>query len=76
VCLAVTGRVVSVDGDDAIVTLAGRDRRVSRVLEPETSAGDWVSVGMGWIFRRLTTAEAEELLDLEALAATPGDGPR
>jgi hydrogenase maturation factor len=81
-CLAVTGRVVSAEGDAAIVTIAGRNRSVSRVLEPESSTGDWVSVGMGWILRRLTPAEAERLLVLEAelepslatlTAAPPGE---
>jgi hydrogenase maturation factor len=66
-CLAVTGRVLSVEGDVAIVTIAGRHHSVSRVLEPDTAAGDWVSVAMGWIFRRLTPAEADRLLELEAV---------
>jgi len=63
-CLALTGRVLAVSGDEATVQVAGRRLVASRLLVPDAGAGDWVTVGAGWLLARLTDAEAADQLAL------------
>ncbi|HEX2626311.1 MAG TPA: HypC/HybG/HupF family hydrogenase formation chaperone [Candidatus Limnocylindrales bacterium] len=61
-CISYPGRVLAVDGANAIVDTNGRQRRASTMLLPDAAAGDWVVVGAGSILRRLTTSEAALLI--------------
>ena len=63
-CVAQIGRVTAVTEDTATVEVDGRIRTVSRILVPEAAAGDWVTVGAGWILERLDSIEAGQLLAL------------
>lgn len=57
-CISYPGRVVALEGPNAVVDSAGRRRRATTLLVPDTQVGDWVMVGAGSILRRLDAAEA------------------
>ena len=63
-CISYPGRVLAIDGTNAVVETDGRTRRASTVLVPDASAGDWVMVGAGSILRRLDDLEAASLIRL------------
>ena len=65
-CLALIGQVLDVTGDPeaTIVEIGGRRRQASRALVSGLEPGDWVTVGAGWILRRLEPSEANELRTL------------
>ena len=75
-CVSAAGRVISIesDGDVARVEVGGRIRPASLWLEPNAAAGDWVEVGAGVVLRRISDAEAAELIALTG-ALTEGDVP-
>jgi hydrogenase expression/formation protein HypC len=69
-CIAFPGRVIELDGPDAIVEIEGRRRRASLLVVPDASPGDWVLLGAGTVLRRLDHAEALEIA--QTLAAATG----
>lgn len=62
-CLAVPGRILQCEADDALVDLQGNRVRISRVLTPDTSPGDWVLVHAGFAIATVDEAEALETWD-------------
>ena len=52
-CLAVPAHLVQHDGNEGIVDLHGNQVRVSTLLVPEASVGDWVLVHAGFAIQRL-----------------------
>ncbi len=62
-CLAVPGKVIECDGDEAVVDLQGNRLRVSKVLTPDVRAGGWVLVHAGFSISTLDEAEAKETWD-------------
>jgi hydrogenase expression/formation protein HypC len=46
-CLAIPGRVISIDGMGAKVELGGVERKVSLQLVPEARQGDYILVHAG-----------------------------
>ena len=78
-CLAVPALIVSIEGQEAEVDLAGARRRVGLQLVPEARVGDYVLVHTGFAINVLDAVEAEETLRLlDELAASydasPGSG--
>ena len=57
-CISYPGRVVALDGSNAVVATMGQARRASTLLLPDTVVGEWVMVGAGSILRRLDVEEA------------------
>jgi hydrogenase expression/formation protein HypC len=75
-CITVPGRVLAVDGADAIVDIDGRTRRATRLLVPEVRPGDWVIVGSGAVLRRLRAAEATAIVaSIQDARGDTGDHP-
>jgi hydrogenase expression/formation protein HypC len=79
VCLAIPARVVELlDGDDAVVELAGVRKRISLALVDGIGVGNYVIVHVGYALTRLDPDEAQRTLDafVEAgmLAAAPAIG--
>ncbi len=82
-CLAVPGRIESVEGEDALERLGSVDfggvrREVLLAFVPEAGPGDWVLVHVGIAISRIDEREAERVLDelasidaLEAVGETP-----
>lgn len=62
-CLAVPGKVMSCDGADALVDMQGNRVRISRVLTPAATPGDWVLVHAGFAITTLDEADALETWD-------------
>ncbi len=76
-CLAIPGRIVSVDSSDpaqpvAQVDFEGQLKTVSLLYEPEATVGDYVIVQSGFATRRVDTAEALEALALARETTTDG----
>jgi hydrogenase expression/formation protein HypC len=76
-CLAIPGRVLSIDGDDpmercARVDFGGVRRDVQLAFLPETEPGDWVLVHVGFAISRIDPDEADRVLTLlESLGDAP-----
>jgi hydrogenase expression/formation protein HypC len=63
-CLAVPMRVVSVDGQDAIVEQSGVSRRARTDMVPDVLVGDYVLVHAGFAIAMVQEDEAMETLAL------------
>lgn len=69
-CLAIPGLVKNIQDSFAEVDMGGIEVRVSMVLTPDASEGDYVIVHAGFAIAVLDRAEAEETLRiLEGFAA-------
>ncbi len=62
-CLAIPGKVVSVEGKDAEVDFGGVLRRVNISLV-EVKPGDWVVVHAGFAIETMDEDEAKETLSM------------
>ena len=60
-CLTLPGEIVAIDGDDAVVRVDGRLRRVSILPLPDAAIGDRVIVAAGAVMARLDPDEADEI---------------
>jgi hydrogenase expression/formation protein HypC len=62
-CLAIPGKVVSIDGDNADIDFGGviKQTNVSMV---EAKVGDWVVIHAGFAIEIMDDEEAEETLKL------------
>lgn len=63
-CLAIPARVISVEGDQAVVDIGGNRQGVNLSLLENVSPGDYVLVHVGFAIQKYDQREAEELLDL------------
>jgi hydrogenase expression/formation protein HypC len=77
-CLAVPGRIVSVDGEGIYrtgkVDFGGVRKDVSLACVPEAERGDWVIVHVGLALSRLDEEEAAWTLEhLRQIAEQPGE---
>lgn len=62
-CLAVPGKVLSIEGDKAEVDFGGLTRKVNISLV-DTQPGGWVVVHAGFAIQTMDEEEAKETLDL------------
>lgn len=65
-CLAVPGRILSIEGDDPVlragrVDFAGTVKRVNLSYVPEASVGDYVLVHVGFAISTVDEAEARQV---------------
>jgi hydrogenase expression/formation protein HypC len=65
-CLAVPGRIVSIEGDDPIlragrVDFAGIVKRVNLSYVPDATVGDYVLVHVGFAISTVDEAEARQV---------------
>jgi hydrogenase maturation factor len=65
-CRSTVGRVLAIDGGDAIVTFDGVERRASTLLVPDLVPGDLVLIGLGTVLGRVSASDLDELRSLEA----------
>jgi len=68
-CLAIPGKVISIEGDRAKVDFGGVRREINISLV-DTSIGDYVIVHAGFAIEILDQEEAEKTLDLIREIAT------
>ena len=59
-CLAVPGKIVERDGEEAVVDLQGSRLKISVLLAPEANVGDWVLVHAGFAITQIEEADALE----------------
>ncbi len=62
-CLAVPGKVTSIDGNQADVDFGGVVRKVNVSLV-EAAVGEWVVVHAGFAIEKMDEEEAKETLEL------------
>lgn len=67
-CLAVPGRILSIEGDDPLlrsgrVDFAGIQKRVNLSYVPEAAVGDFVLVHVGFAISLVDEAEAAQVLE-------------
>ncbi len=63
-CLSIPGKVISVDGDKAVVSVGGTQYETSLQLLEEVNVGDYVLMHTGFAIQKLSEEEAEETLRL------------
>ncbi len=65
-CLAIPGRVVSIEGRTARVEFGGVARDLAIDLLPDLAAGEWILAHAGFVIQRMDAEEAAETLRLVA----------
>lgn len=65
-CLAIPAEILSIDGDNAVVSVGDVKKTVSLALVDGVHIGDYVLVHVGYALERLDPAEAERTLALFA----------
>ena len=61
-CLAIPAKILSIDGDLALVELGGITRKASLALTPEARVGDYVIVHTGYAISIMDEEAAQETL--------------
>ncbi len=59
-CLAVPGKIIKREADEAVVDLHGSQIAVSAALVPDAGLGDWVLIHAGFAIQQLSCTDAEE----------------
>jgi len=67
-CLAVPGKIVSIEGDDPIlrsarVSFGGVIKQVNLAYVPEAKIGDWVLVHVGFALNTIDEEEASQVFE-------------
>lgn len=74
-CVAVPGRVLSIEGRSARVDFGGVERELAMDLVPGAGVGDWVLAHAGFAIQQLDEGEAQETLalfaEMEAMGVDP-----
>lgn len=73
-CLAIPAEVVTIEGDNAQVSLGGVKKEVSLALVDGVSVGDYVLVHVGYAINTISPEEAEKTLQLFAQAGMLEEG--
>lgn len=63
-CLAIPAKVLSIDGDNAMIELGGTEREASLMLLEGVSVGDWVIVHAGFAIEKLSEEDAAQTFAL------------
>ena len=63
-CLAIPALVLSIDWEEAIVSIEGVRREISTQLTPEAEAGDYVLLHAGFSISILDETEALKTLEM------------
>ncbi len=63
-CLSIPGKVLSIDGDKAIVSVGGTNYETSLQLLDDVKVGDYVLLHTGFAIEKIDEKEAEETLQL------------
>lgn len=64
-CLAVPSKIISIEGNRAVVDVYGAQREISILLmENELEIGDYVLVHAGFAIQKLDEEDAKERIDM------------
>jgi len=67
-CLAIPAEIISIDGDNARVSLAGIHKEISLALVENIQVGDYVLIHVGYALNKISVEEAEATLKIFAEA--------
>ena len=62
-CLAIPGKVISIDGNTAMVDYGGVRKKASLLVLPEVKVGDMIMVHAGFAIAKVSEQEAQETID-------------
>jgi hydrogenase expression/formation protein HypC len=63
-CLAVPAKIVSIEGEEALVDVMGNQRPANMAMLPEARQGDYVLLHAGFAITLLSPEEADESLKI------------
>jgi hydrogenase expression/formation protein HypC len=63
-CLGIPSKIVSIDGDNAVVSVGGTEYEASIQLLDNVNVGDYVLVHTGFAIEKISKEEADETLRL------------
>jgi len=63
-CLAVVGRLISMEGSIGVVDMSGVEMKVGLQLVPDVKVGEWVLIHAGFAIQIIDEEEAKETLAL------------
>ena len=63
-CLAIPGKVISIEGDSAVVSIEDVEYRASLLLLPDVNPGDFVMLHAGFAIEKVDPERAAETLQL------------
>ncbi|MBP2673657.1 MAG: hydrogenase assembly chaperone HypC/HupF [Deltaproteobacteria bacterium] len=63
-CLAVPAKILSINGDIAVIELGGTQREASLMLLENPSVGDWVILHAGFAIEKLSEEDAQQTFAL------------
>jgi hydrogenase expression/formation protein HypC len=63
-CVAIPGKVIEIEGPEAVVDYGGVKRRANITLLDDVRVGDYVLIHVGFAIQKLDRKEAEETLQL------------
>ena len=66
-CLAVSGQVLSIDGEHAMCDLGGVMKRINVAFFPDIAIGEWVMIHTGFAISRVTADDADAAKSAMAL---------
>jgi len=62
-CLAIPGKVISIDGNTAMVDYGGVRKKASLLVLPDVKVGDMIIVHAGFAIAKVSEQEARETID-------------
>ncbi len=62
-CLAIPGRIVKIEGDEAVIDYGGVLKRASLMVLPDAKVGDMVIVHAGFAIAKVDEDEARKTLE-------------
>ncbi len=74
-CVAIPGRIVSIDQDSAEVDFGGTVRTISLLMLAGLDIGDWIVSHSGYAVKQLTAAEAEANIECVVRALSTPERP-
>ena len=74
-CLAIPGKVLSIEGETARVSINGMICEAGLAISEGVAVGDFVIVHAGFVLQKLSPEEAEEELDAIRTALVDPEDP-
>jgi hydrogenase expression/formation protein HypC len=63
-CLGIPSKIISIDGDSAIVSVGGTEVEASLQLLNDVKVGDFVLLHTGFAIEKISDKEAQETLEI------------
>ncbi len=63
-CLSIPGKIISIEGETAVVSMGGSTVEAGLQLLDDVAEGDYVLVHSGFALQRISEEEAQEMLEV------------